>query len=42
MPRGGASNTADIYDITTGKIAYGNFFSPQQETFTTGTQYAYD
>ena len=42
MPRWWASNTIDIYDITTWKIAYGNFFSPQQETFTTWTQYAYD
>jgi hypothetical protein len=42
ISRGGGSNTADILDLTTGKIAYGNFFSPQQETFTTGTQYAYD
>jgi hypothetical protein len=42
ISRGGASNTADILDLTTGKIAYGLFFSPQQETFTTGTQYAYD
>ena len=42
ISRGGGSNTADIYDLTTGKIAYGLFFSPQQEVFTTGTQYAYD
>ncbi len=41
-PRGGASNTADIYDITTGTWNYGYFFSPQQETFTTGSMYAYD
>jgi len=42
ISRGWASNTADILDLTTGKIAYGLFFSPQQETFTTWTQYAYD
>lgn len=41
-PRGGASNTADIYDITTGQWIYGYFFTPQQETFTTGSMYAYD
>jgi hypothetical protein len=42
VPRGGASNTADIYDITTGTWTYGYHFSPQQETFTTGSMYAYD
>lgn len=41
-PRGGGSNTADIYDITTGQWKYGNFFNPQQETFSTGSMYAYD
>jgi len=42
LPRGTASNTADIYDITTGTWDYGIFFFPQQETFTTGSMYAYD
>lgn len=42
VPRGGASNTADIYDITTSRWTYGYFFSPQAETFTTGSMYAYD
>jgi hypothetical protein len=42
LPRGGASNTADIYDITTSRWAYGYFFSPQAETLTTGSMYAYD
>jgi hypothetical protein len=41
-PRGGASNTADIYDITTSRWIYGYFFSPQAETLTTGSMYAYD
>ena len=41
-PRGGGSNTMDIYDITTGKFAYGIFISPQNEGFTTGSSYAYD
>jgi hypothetical protein len=40
--RGGASNTADIYDITTARFIYGYFFSPQAETLTTGSMYAYD
>lgn len=42
LPRGGASNTLDIYDITTGKWTYGYFISPQGDTFTTGSSYAYD
>lgn len=41
-PRGGGSNTADMYDITTGQWIYGYFFTPQQETFNTGSMYAYD
>ena len=42
VPRGGGSNTFDVYDITTGSWEYGSHFSPQQETFTTGSMYAYD
>jgi hypothetical protein len=42
LPRGGVSNTADRYDITTEKWEYGVFFSPQFETLTTGSMYAYD
>ena len=42
LPRGGASNTFDIYDITTNRWTYGYFFTPQAETFTTGSSYAYD
>jgi len=42
LPRGGASNTFDIYDITTTRWTYGYFFTPQAETFTTGSSYAYD
>lgn len=41
-PRGGASNTFDLYDITTSRWVYGYFYSPQAETLTTGSMYAYD
>ncbi len=41
-PRGGASNSADIFDITTSRWIYGYFFSPQSETLTTGSMYCYD
>ena len=41
-PRGGGSNTADIYDVTTSRWIYGYFFSPQAETLTTGSMYSYD
>jgi hypothetical protein len=40
--RGGSSNSADIYDITTGRWTFGYFFSPQAELFVTGSSYAYD
>jgi len=42
FPRGSSSNTVDIYDIPTGRWKYGYFFSPQSETPTTGSYYAYD
>lgn len=42
LPRGGGSNTMDIYDITTGRWAFGIFISPQAEGFTTGSSYSYD
>lgn len=42
LPRGSASNTADIYDITTSRWIYGYFYSPQAETLTTGSMYTYD
>lgn len=42
LPRGGGSNTLDIYDITTGRWKYGIFISPQAEGFTTGSSYSYD
>jgi hypothetical protein len=42
LPRGGGSNTFDIYDIPSGRWTYGYFFSPQAEGFTTGSSYAYD
>lgn len=41
-PRGGGSNTADIFDIPTGRWDYGLFFSPQQELPAIGSSYAYD
>lgn len=41
-PRGSGWNAFDIYDITTEKYDYTPFISPQFETFTTGTMYAYD
>ena len=41
-PRGGGSNTFDIYDVTTGRFLFGYFVSPQAELFTTGSSYAYD
>jgi hypothetical protein len=42
LPRGSLSNTADFYDIPTGRWRYGYFYSPQAELFTTGSCYAYD
>jgi hypothetical protein len=42
FPRGGGSNTADRYDITTEKFEYGFLFSPQTDTMTTGSYYSYD
>lgn len=41
-PRGGGSNSADIYDIAKETWAFGYFFGPQAEPFTTGSSYAYD
>lgn len=41
-PRGGGSNTMDIFDITTGRWTFGYFLTPQSELFTTGSSYAYD
>lgn len=42
FPRGGASNTADRYDILTETYEYGYFYSPQSETLSTGSMYCYD
>jgi hypothetical protein len=42
FPRGGVSTTADRLDIPTEVWEYGYFFSPQSETLTTGSMYAYD
>lgn len=41
-PRGGGTNTIDIYDITTQKWVFGIQFSPQSELFNTGSSYTYD
>jgi len=40
--RGGGFNSFDIYNINTDTWEYGIFQSPQFETFTTGSMYAYD
>jgi hypothetical protein len=42
LPRGGGSNTADRYDITTELFEYSLFFTPQTDTMGAGTYYAYD
>jgi len=42
FPRGGVSNTADMYSIVTETWEYGIFNNPQTDTMTTGTYYAYD
>jgi hypothetical protein len=41
-PRGGASNTLDIYNIAEDRWTFGYFVSPQADTLTTGSSYAYD
>jgi hypothetical protein len=42
LPRGTISNAIDRYDICNGIWEYGSTFSPNSETFTTGSMYAYD
>lgn len=42
FPRGGGSNTFDIFDLTTVTWEHGRHYSPQQEVFSTGAMYAYD
>ena len=42
LPRGGGSNTFDIYDLTTGRWTFGTFFSPQGEPYNVGSNFAYD
>jgi hypothetical protein len=39
--RGGGTNQIDLYDVQTGRWAYGVHFSPQHELFTTGCTYNY-
>lgn len=41
-PRGGGSNTMDIYDVVLGRWIFGIFLLPQNEGYTTGSSYAYD
>jgi hypothetical protein len=41
-PRGSASNTFDIYDISSGRWQFGIQLAPQNEGFTTGSSYTYD
>ncbi len=41
-PRGTASNTFDIFDVTTSRWTYGYFITPQSELPTTGSYYCYD
>jgi len=42
IPRGGATNTIDEYQINTDWWDFTIFYSPQSETLTTGSSYAYD
>jgi hypothetical protein len=42
IPRGGGSTTIDRYDLTTSRVLFGTFLSPQSETLTTGSSYSYD
>lgn len=42
FPRGGGSNTFDVYDISSQNWEFGIQFSPQNEVFTTGSSYTYD
>jgi len=42
IPRGGATNTIDKYQINTDWWDFTQFYSPQTETLTTGSSYAYD
>jgi hypothetical protein len=42
FPRGGISNTFDFLNLNNEVWEYGNFFSPQSETFTTGSMWTYD
>lgn len=41
-PRGSASNTMDIYNISSGHWDYGIQFTPQTEGFNVGSSYTYD
>lgn len=42
VPRGGATNIIDEYQINTDWWDFTQFYSPQSETLTTGSSYAYD
>ena len=43
LPRGGASNVFDLYNVTTERFEDTSLYlQPNQETLTTGAMYAYD
>jgi hypothetical protein len=42
IPRGGGSTTIDRYDLTTSRVLFGTFLSPQSETLSTGSYFTYD
>ena len=42
LPRGGATNMVDRFDIVTGLVEFALVLSPQSEILTTGTMFAYD
>jgi hypothetical protein len=41
-PRGGGSNTFDIYDIATGRWRFGTFIGTQAELYNVGSSFSYD
>lgn len=42
LPRGGATNVVDRYDIINDLVEYALVITPRSETLTTGTMYTYD
>jgi hypothetical protein len=41
-PRGGGSNTFDVYDIATGRWRFGTFIGTQAELYNVGSSFSYD